>query len=86
MNKELITKLCQVCAYSPACGFISRDLQNDCPTVQQSFSGYDLGYEDAIKKACDWLVDNAHHYHDINGDLDVFEMVEQLKNAMLYDT
>lgn len=86
MSKEVIAKICKACERLSACSFINKDLQDYCPIVQQSLSGYYIGYGDAVIKAGEWLVDNAHHYHDINGDYDVFEMVKQLEKAIIHDT
>lgn len=43
-------KICEQCN-KPDCGFVSRNIQDDCERVQD----YQQGYDDAVDKVCTWL-------------------------------
>lgn len=76
MIKATKDKICQVCSHSVTCGFISRDLQDDCPTIQQCDDGYDL----AINDVSEWLKTN---YEDIGirymRGYSANDLIEQIK-------
>ncbi len=47
---------CKRCSHYAGCGFISRNLQTKCDTLQI----FEEGYEQAIEKACEWIERNYH--------------------------
>ena len=86
MTQETKDKICQVCAHSATCGFTTRSLQDKCPTIQQYDDGYDLGYKEAVEKACEWLknVGETHYimaYSD-SESVDKEELIRWFKNFM----
>lgn len=80
---------CKRCYSYARCGFISRNLQTKCDTLQTFEEGYEQGYEDAINKACEWLraeldKEEGLHYIHVHGfDKDRREIfLEDFKRAM----
>jgi len=54
--------LCQQCGKPQQCGYVNRNLEDKCPVIQETMEGWELGYEDAIDKACEWLEKNMQDY------------------------
>ena len=47
--------LCQQCGKPQQCGYVNRNLEDKCPVIQETMEGWELGWQDAIDKACEWL-------------------------------
>ena len=47
--------LCQQCVKPQQCGYVNRNLEDKCPVIQETMEGWELGWQDAIDKACEWL-------------------------------
>ena len=47
--------LCQQCGKPQQCGYVNRNLEDKCPVIQETMEGWELGWQDAIEKACEWL-------------------------------
>ena len=68
------------CSRYAGCGFISRNLQRKCDTLQIFEEGYEQGYEDAISKACEYLEEYTPQKFE-----DVQNYVENFCKAMKGD-
>ena len=47
--------LCNNCEARENCAYISRNLERNCSFKETTMYGWELGYKDAIDKACEWL-------------------------------
>ena len=47
--------LCEQCGKPQQCGYVDRNLEDKCPVIQETMEGWELGFQDAIDKACEWL-------------------------------
>ena len=70
-------KFCEVCSRYAGCGFVNRELQKKCDIYQLYDDGYDVGFEDAIQMACEWLKENPPMRFD-----DIMNYVEQFRKAL----
>lgn len=50
--------LCNNCEAKENCSYMSRNLEGKCSFRETTMYGWELGYKDAIEKACEWLKDN----------------------------
>lgn len=56
MNYEEREKqLCNNCEAKENCSYISRNLERKCSFQETTMYGWELGYRDAVDKACEWL-------------------------------
>lgn len=53
--EERERQLCNNCEAKENCSYISRNLERKCSFKETTMYGWELGYEDAIEKACEWL-------------------------------
>ena len=53
--EEREKQLCNNCEAKENCSYISRNLESKCSFRETVMYGWELGYEDAIGKACEWL-------------------------------
>lgn len=56
MNYEEREKiLCNNCEAKENCSYMSRNLERKCSFRETVMYGWELGWKDAIEKACEWL-------------------------------
>ena len=79
--KQREIDFCNRCPSNYTCGYLNRNLQNDCPRLNDYQDGYEEGEEDAISKACEWLKENLHNYWS-QGITDPFKFIEEFREAM----
>ena len=58
MGSEWLNNFCQQCGKPQQCGYVNRNLEDKCPVIQETMEGWELGWQDAIEKACEWLKRN----------------------------
>lgn len=60
-----------MCIEGTKCSYKSRNLEYKCPNLSDNMYGWELGWQDAIEKACEWLTEKAS-----------VKIVEDFKKAM----
>ena len=56
MNYEERKKwICEQCNQKTDCAYIIRNMEYKCLLVEERMEGWELGYKDAIDKACEFL-------------------------------
>ena len=60
--EEREKQLCNNCEAKENCSYISRNLESKCSFRETVMYGWELGYKDAIDKACEWLEDKLPLY------------------------
>lgn len=50
--------LCQQCNQKTDCAYVNRKMEYKCLLVEEQMVGWELGYKDAIERACEWLKNN----------------------------
>lgn len=53
--EERIVKLCKECPEREQCGYVPRKLMGDCTYLQYVMNGWELGYQDAVEKAAEYM-------------------------------
>ena len=53
--EERAKTLCNNCEARENCAYISRNLERNCSFKETTMYGWELGWQDAIDKACEWL-------------------------------
>lgn len=86
MKQETIDNFCSQCSQVNECGFTIRGLQYKCPQIQTLEDGYDLGYKEAVNKACEWLEENLVKETTIiacgSASINFENVIKQFKKAM----
>ena len=59
-RQQAICKECGI--HDERCAYFIRNMQDDCPKITSRMVGWELGYKDAIDKACEWLENNLLLY------------------------
>ena len=63
MNYEEREKqLCNNCAAKENCSYISRNLESKCSFIETTMYGWELGWQDSIDKAVEWLDEHLLDY------------------------
>lgn len=84
--EERERQLCNNCEAKENCSYISRNLESKCSFRETTMYGWELGYKDAIDKACKWfeehlLLDDPKWY--VEGEKTLQEkMIDDLRKAM----
>lgn len=65
--KEREVTLCNNCEAKDNCSYISRNLERNCSFKETTMYGWELGWQDAIDKACEWLKMNFGFTIGIDG-------------------
>ena len=47
--------ICKQCNQKTDCAYVNRNMEYKCLLVEERMEGWELGYKDAIEKACEWL-------------------------------
>ena len=76
-RQQAICKECNI--HDERCAYFTRNMQDDCPKITSRMVGWELGYKDAINKACKWL--NNFYNEDTHSYL-VKEDIEGFRKAM----
>ena len=84
--EERIVKLCKECPEREQCGYVPRKLMGDCTYLQDVMSGWELGYQDAVEKAAEWIecFCNEHYimsYSDSH-EVEINELIDIFKKKM----
>lgn len=53
--EEREKRLCDNCEAKENCSYISRNLERKCTFQETTMYGWELGWQDATDKACEWL-------------------------------
>ena len=53
--EERERRLCNNCEVKENCSYINRNLESKCSFIETTMYGWELGYKDAIDKACEFL-------------------------------
>lgn len=53
--EEREKQLCRKCSMKETCPYIPRKMEYKCQHLSDMMYGWELGYRDAIDKACEWL-------------------------------
>ena len=77
-------KICEICGQKD-CGYINREMEYKCQRVQD----YQLGFDDALSKACEWLkgemfeedIDGENYVCSSTAD-NIDEFINNFKKAM----
>lgn len=56
--EEREKRLCNNCEAKENCSYISRNLERKCSFKETTMYGWELGYKDAIEKACEYIKNN----------------------------
>ena len=56
--EERKQRLCNNCEAKENCSYISRNPKRNCSFKETTMYGWELGWQDAIEKACEWLKEN----------------------------
>lgn len=81
--KERQKQVCMGCGDCANCGFISRNLESDCPHMIAKMDGWELGWQDAIDKACEWLKFNYVEFTDNSRlGLNINELIKDFKKDL----
>lgn len=56
--EEREKQMCRECSEKETCPYIPRKLEYKCQHLSDMMYGWELGYKDAIEKACEWLRNN----------------------------
>ena len=59
--EERERQLCNNCEAKENCSYISRNLESKCSFKETTMYGWELGYKDAIDKACEWVEKFAYN-------------------------
>ena len=84
--EERIVKLCTECPEREQCGYVPRKLMGDCTYLQDVMGGWELGYQDAVDKAIEWIecFCNEHYIMSYADSYEVGtdELIEIFKKKM----
>ena len=47
--------ICEQCNKETDCAYVNRNMEYKCLLVEERMEGWELGWQDAIEKACEWL-------------------------------
>lgn len=53
--EERQQEICKMCIEGTKCSYKSRNLEYKCPNLSDNMYGWELGWQDAIDKACEWM-------------------------------
>jgi len=73
--EEREKRLCNNCEAKENCSYISRNLERKCSFKETTMYGWELGYKDAVAKACEWLnnfYNEETHSYLVKEDIDAF--------------
>lgn len=79
-REERAKQICERCSGNKECSYTSRDLK--CPQYEDIMDGYDVGQEDMLDNACEWLADNLLHYWGQINANDTDEFIDNFRKAM----
>ena len=68
--------LCQQCG-KQQCGYVNRHIEDKCLAIQEKMEGWELGWQDAIDKAFDFLIERYE-----NQGVILLEDINELKQRM----
>lgn len=75
--------LCNNCEAKENCSYINRNLERKCSFRETTMYGWELGYNDAIDKACKWLKFNYAEFTDNTRlGIKIDELVKDFKKDM----
>lgn len=75
--------LCNNCEAKENCSYISRNLERKCSFRETTMYGWELGYNDAIGKACKWLKCNYAEFTDNTRlGIKIDELINDFKKDM----
>ena len=83
--EEREKQLCNNCEAKENCSYISRNLERKCSFKETTMYGWELGWQDSIDKAVEWLKNNADKYTDTGCGvpfLYIGIMINDFKKAM----
>ena len=85
--EERSKTLCNNCEAKENCSYISRNLESKCSFKETTMYGWELGYRDAVDKACEWLKDYVADYLDRDKQyqlpiIDVVELITDFRKEM----
>lgn len=50
--------LCEQCNQKTDCAYINRNMAYKCILVEERLEGWEIGYKDAVEKACEYIKNN----------------------------
>ena len=53
--EEREKQICRECSMKETCPYIPRKMEYKCQNLSDMMYGWELGYKDAVNKACEWL-------------------------------
>lgn len=86
--EERLKTLCRRCSTKETCGFIPRNLEHLCQHLSDIMYGWELGKQDTIEDACEWLESYRQDTPDGMGYIAGIvndQTIEDFKKAMDYD-
>lgn len=81
--EEREKELCRKCSRKETCPYILRKMEYKCQYLSDMMYGWELGWKDAINKACEWLKFNYVEFTDNSRlGLNINELIKDFKKAM----
>ena len=83
--EERERQICRECRENVKCPYTSRNLEYKCQNLSDTMYGWELGWQDSIDKAVEWLKNNADKYIDTGYGvpfLYIGIMINDFKKAM----
>lgn len=77
--EEREKQICKECRVYVKCPYIPRKMEYKCQNLSDTMYGWELGYKDAIEKACEWL---NNFYNEETHSYLVKEDIEGFRKAM----
>ena len=79
--EEREKQLCNNCEAKENCSYISRNLERKCSFQETTMYGWELGWQDSIDKAVEWLDEHLIEYWGQQNS-DPSEFLVKFKKAM----
>lgn len=78
--EERERQICRECRENVKCPYTSRNLEYKCQNLSDTMYGWELGWQDSIDKAVEWLKTHINDYLVKGRDIDY--MFDDFRNAM----
>lgn len=77
--EEREKQLCRECRMKETCPYIPRKMEYKCQHLSDTMYGWELGWQDAITKAIEWLYQRQAVDLEVS---DIEKFIEDFKNYM----
>lgn len=81
--EERERQLCNNCEAKENCFYISRNLESKCSFKETTMYGWELGYKDAIDKACEFFNERMWEYTFLSDEVYVVDGESSSKSEFI---